>query len=77
MDGIVNKKISLIVNTPHGKRSLTDDSYIRKSAIKHRVPYFTTVAAASAALYGIAAAKAGTVDVDSLQAHHGKLGKKA
>ena len=73
VDGIVNRKISLIVNTPVGKRSVIDDSYIRKNAIKLRVPYFTTLAAALATVQGIAAVKAGTVDVDSLQSHHGKL----
>jgi carbamoyl-phosphate synthase large subunit len=73
VDGIVNKEISLIVNTPAGKRSVIDDSYIRKNAIKLRVPYFTTIAAALATVQGIAAVKAGTVDVESIQAHHGKL----
>ena len=69
----MNKEISLIVNTPAGKRSVIDDSYIRKNAIKLRVPYFTTIAAALATVQGIAAVKAGAVDVESIQAHHGKL----
>ena len=70
VDGVVNKEISLIVNTPAGKRSMIDDSYIRKSAIKMRVPYFTTLAAAAAVVEGIAAAQAGQTDVLSLQEHH-------
>lgn len=77
VDGIVNREIALIVNTPVGKRSVIDDSYIRKNAIKLRIPYFTTLAAASATVQGIAAVKAGAVDVESLQSHHAKLSKKA
>ncbi|MCR5184256.1 MAG: carbamoyl-phosphate synthase large subunit [Opitutales bacterium] len=73
VDGIVNKEISLIINTPVGKRSIIDDSYIRKNAIKLRVPYFTTLAAAAAVVEGIRAAKAGKTDVLSLQAHHKAL----
>jgi len=75
VDGIVNREIALIVNTPAGKRSVIDDSYIRKNAIKLRVPYFTTLAAAAATVQGIAAVKAGAVDVESLQSHHAKLAK--
>ena len=45
-DEIANGEIQLIINTPAGKTSVHDDSYIRKAAIKHRVPYITTMAAA-------------------------------
>jgi carbamoyl-phosphate synthase large subunit len=73
VDGIVNQEIQMVVNTPAGKRSLTDDSYIRKSAIKYKVPYFTTLAAALAAAKGIAAARAGKIGVKSLQAYHAEI----
>lgn len=73
VDGLVNKEISLIINTPAGKRSIVDDSYIRKNAIKLRIPYFTTLAAASAVVKGIEAVKSGAIDVDSLQHHHRDL----
>ena len=73
VDGLVNKEISLIINTPAGKRSRIDDSYIRKNAIKLRIPYFTTLAAASAVVKGIAAVKSGAIGVDSLQHHHSAL----
>jgi carbamoyl-phosphate synthase large subunit len=69
-DGIMNGDIQLVVNTPSGKLSVTDDSYIRKSAIKHKVPYITTVAAARAAADGIAARKAGDTELKSLQEYH-------
>ncbi|MGE5544687.1 MAG: carbamoyl-phosphate synthase large subunit [Bacillota bacterium] len=55
VDGITNGEINLVINTPSGKRSQYDDSYIRKAAIKYKVPYITTVAAAHASVMGIAA----------------------
>ena len=51
-DKIVNGKISLIINTPADKTSAHNDSYIRKSAIKHHIPYMTTMAAAKATAEG-------------------------
>ncbi|MFU8780285.1 MAG: carbamoyl-phosphate synthase large subunit [Kiritimatiellia bacterium] len=73
VDALKNGAIQLIVNTPAGKLSITDDSYIRKSAIKHNVPYITTVAAAFAAAEGIAARNAGDEPVLSLQEWHQRL----
>ena len=73
-DAIANGDIQLIVNTPAGKTSAHDDSYIRKSAIKNRVPYITTMAAAKASAEGIKAAKATSdIGVKSLQAHHADI----
>ncbi|MCX7886048.1 MAG: carbamoyl-phosphate synthase large subunit [Verrucomicrobiae bacterium] len=69
-DAITNREIQLIINTPAGKRSRTDDSYIRKAAIKYKVPYVTTLAAALASLKGIEAERAGHAGVKSLQAYH-------
>ena len=53
LDLITNGKIQLIVNSPVGKDSIHDDSYLRKNAIKARVPYITTIDAARAAAEGI------------------------
>jgi carbamoyl-phosphate synthase large subunit len=72
-DAIKNGEIHLIINTPAGKLSKYDDSYIRKAAIKYRVPYITTLAAASAAAKGIAACREGKTDVKSLQSYHGDV----
>ncbi|MBI5831882.1 MAG: carbamoyl-phosphate synthase large subunit [Armatimonadetes bacterium] len=72
-DGITNGEIHLVINTPIGRRGLVDDSYIRKTAIRRRVPYITTLAAALAAAEGIAAAAAGRSDVRSLQSYHADL----
>ena len=73
-DEIANGEIQLIINTPAGKTSAYDDSYIRKEAIKHRVPYITTMAAAKASAEGIRAAKNNThIGVKSLQAFHDEI----
>jgi carbamoyl-phosphate synthase large subunit len=73
-DGIMNKEIQLVINTPAGKKSATDDSYIRKTAIKYKIPYITTLAAAKAAVKGIEAAQAvGKGGVKSLQAYHAEI----
>ncbi len=69
-DLIRNREIQLIVNTPSGKLSMYDDSYIRKDAIKYKVPYITTLAGALAAARGIAAARRQAIQVRSLQSHH-------
>ena len=77
-DEIANGEIQLIINTPAGKTSAHDDSYIRKTAIKHRIPYITTMAAAKASTEGIRAIKESrkeskTFGVKSLQAHHADI----
>ena len=67
-DLIADKKIDLIINTPLGKQSAQDDSYIRKAAIKGRVCYVTTIAAAQASAQGIKAVlEKGMESVKSLQ----------
>ena len=73
-DEIANGEIQLIINTPAGKTSSHDDSYIRKAAIKHRVPYITTMAAAKASAEGIKSIKENKhFGVKSLQAHHADI----
>jgi carbamoyl-phosphate synthase large subunit len=70
VDAIKNGEIDLVINTPSGKLSAYDDSYIRKAAIKYKVPYITTLAAAIAAARGISACRAGHGTVRSLQNYH-------
>jgi hypothetical protein len=53
VDAIKSQEINLIVNTPSGKLSKYDDSYIRKAAINYKIPYITTLAGALAAARGI------------------------
>ncbi|MEY8264877.1 carbamoyl-phosphate synthase large subunit [Lachnospiraceae bacterium 64-25] len=52
-DMITNGDFDLIINSPVGKDSIYDDSYLRKAAIKAKAPYITTVAAAKVAAEGI------------------------
>jgi len=72
LDAITNKSIQLVINTPAGKRSSrADDSYIRKAVIRHKLPYVTTLAAARAAVKGIAEGRGiGLAEVRSLQSYH-------
>jgi carbamoyl-phosphate synthase large subunit len=70
IDAIKNGEIQLVVNTPTGRTSTHDDSYIRKAAIKYKLPYITTTAAAAAAVKGIAEARNGAAPVRSLQSYH-------
>jgi carbamoyl-phosphate synthase large subunit len=72
-DAIKNREIQLVVNTPAGRQSIDDDSYIRKAAIKYKVPYITTVAAAIAAAKGIAASRKGRGEIRSLQEYHASI----
>ena len=53
LDLITNGKIDMVINTPVGKDSVTDDSYLRKAAIKARIPYITTMAGAKATAHGV------------------------
>jgi carbamoyl-phosphate synthase large subunit len=73
VDAIKNEEIKLIVNTPSGKESKDDDSYIRKAAIKYKVPYITTTTAATAAARGIARRRQGQANVKSLQTYHAEI----
>ena len=72
-DAIENKEIQLVINTPSGKLSAIDDSYIRKTAIRCKVPYITTTAAALAAARGIQAYREGRGAVRSLQSYHAAM----
>ena len=76
VDAISNGEIQLIINTPVGKESIYDDSYIRKTAIKFKIPYFTTTSAGRAAARGIRAARDARISVRSLQSYHGDITKK-
>jgi carbamoyl-phosphate synthase large subunit len=66
-DAMKNGEIQLVINTPSGKSSNYDDSYIRKTSIRLKLPYITTLAAALAAARGIEAIRKGREAVKSLQ----------
>jgi len=73
VDGIKNDEIQLVINTPSGKLSKHDDSYIRKAAIKYKIPYITTLAAALATAKGIQAFREGHGKVKALQTYHADI----
>ena len=64
--------MQLIVNTPIGRMSKIDDSFIRTMAIQYKVPYVTTIAAAVATVSGIKAAAQGMPAPKSLQEYQKK-----
>ena len=70
VDHIKNGQVALIVNTPLGRGSYSDDPVIRKSATQHGVPILTTLSAAAAAVSGIKALKDEVLTVKSLQEYH-------
>ena len=77
LDMITNGDIDLIVNSPVGKDSVHDDSYLRKAAIKAKIPYVTTIAAARATIKGILYVQQhGNGEVKSLQEIHGEITDK-
>ena len=76
-DLITNGKIDLIINSPIGKDSKNDDSYLRKAAIKAKVPYMTTIAAAKATAAGIHYVKTHEEnEIKSLQTLHSEITDK-
>jgi carbamoyl-phosphate synthase large subunit len=70
IDRIKNGEINLIINSPSGRQSEYDDSYIRKAAISYKIPYLTTMAAAFASVKGITARRTGDGGVTSIQEYH-------
>jgi carbamoyl-phosphate synthase large subunit len=77
LDLITNGEIDLIINSPVGGESEHDDSYLRKAAIKGKIPYMTTIAAAKATAEGILyVQKAGNGEVHSLQSLHAQIQDK-
>ena len=76
-DMITNGDINLVVNTPRDKDGMDDDSYLRKAAIKAKVPYLTTMAAAKATTEGIHYVKChGGSELKSLQELHSEIHDK-
>ncbi len=77
LDTINNREVDLIINTPAGKDSVNDDSYLRKAAVKAKIPYMTTMAAARAAAEGVRYMKANRdSELFSLQQLHARITDK-
>jgi carbamoyl-phosphate synthase large subunit len=75
-DAIKNKDIHLVINTPIGRYSKYDDSYIRMKAIQHKIPYITSIAAAGASVEGIEAVKNNPVLPKALQDYYKVCGEE-
>lgn len=73
VDALIDGQIQLVINTPRGKASKADDAYIRQTAIRCKVPYVTTLAAAVAAAKGIDACRKGRGGARSLQEYHADI----
>ena len=69
VDSMKSGEIQLVINTSGGGQSVTDSFDIRRSALTHGIPHFTTAAGARAAVHAIAALRAGTLDVAPLQSY--------
>ncbi|MBA3344885.1 MAG: carbamoyl-phosphate synthase large subunit [Gemmatimonadales bacterium] len=70
IDLLVSGRIQLLINTPLGKLTQQDDYAIRRAALQHRIPYTTTLSAASAACDAIIALRSRAGEVRSLQEWH-------
>jgi carbamoyl-phosphate synthase large subunit len=71
VDAIKNGSIQLVFNTTEGAQALSDSRSLRRAALLHRVPYYTTLAGAVAASQGIRAYVAGDLEVRALQDYFG------
>jgi carbamoyl-phosphate synthase large subunit len=71
VDAIKNGGIQLVLNTTEGKQALADSRSLRRAALLHKVPYYTTLAGAIAASEGIKAYLAGDLEVRALQDYFG------
>jgi carbamoyl-phosphate synthase large subunit len=69
VDAIKNGEVQLVINTTEGAQALADSRSLRREALLHKVPYFTTLAGASAAALGIEALMGGQLEVRPLQSY--------
>ena len=72
VDAIQAGEIAVVINTTDGVQSLADSFSIRRSALECRIPYFTTIAGASAAAEGIVRLQQGLLGVQPVQEYHEK-----
>src|SRR5271166_3005758 len=69
VDAIRSGELQLVINTASTPQSVADSFAIRRSALTHFVPHYTTLAGARAAVHAIAALKSGTLEVAPLQSY--------
>jgi carbamoyl-phosphate synthase large subunit len=68
-DAIRNRQVQIVFNTTDGQKALSDSKSLRRATLMQKVPYYTTLAGASAVAEAIAALKAGSLEVRPLQAY--------
>jgi len=64
-------RVGLVINTPSGVDSVYDEKALRRCAVEYNIPYITTIAAAEAAVHGIAACTEGTLTIKAIQDYYG------
>ncbi len=69
VDLMKDGKVQLVFNTVDGANALTDSFTLRRTALMNKIAYYTTVAGAKASVEGIAAMRAGALDVAPLQSY--------
>jgi carbamoyl-phosphate synthase large subunit len=73
VDRMINREVTLVINTPLGRSAFIDDTYIRRTALQHGIPCITTLSAATACIDGIRAIGEGERTIAALQEQHGSL----
>jgi carbamoyl-phosphate synthase large subunit len=71
VDAIKNGRVQLVFNTTEGATALADSRSLRRAALLHKVPYYTTLSGAVAAAQGIKAYLGGDLEVRALQSYFG------
>jgi carbamoyl-phosphate synthase large subunit len=69
VDRMLSGEVQLLFNTTEGAQAIADSFSLRRTALTHNIPYYTTVAGARAAVQAIAALKTGSLEVASLQSY--------
>ena len=69
VDNMISGQIDLVINTTEGAQAIKDSFSLRRAAITHNIPYYTTIEGAKAAVRGIQAIRMGPLDVSPLQSY--------
>jgi carbamoyl-phosphate synthase large subunit len=72
VDRMINGEVTLVINTPLGKKSFYDDTYIRRASLQYGISCLTTLTAATAAVDGIRSLREGLATITTLQEQHGR-----
>ena len=71
VDRMVSGGVQLIFNTTEGSQAISDSFSLRRTALTHTIPYYTTLAGAKASVHAIQALKSGSLEVAALQSYFG------